>query len=103
MIEHTLQLGLPERPLRHLRLLGEGVGVLLGLVIAYIALRGYYQNRSRAMLFVGVGFLLVLGVPAVATLLAFVVPVSVTTLNLVIQGFELAGLGSILYGLRYEP
>jgi hypothetical protein len=90
-----------------LRLLIQGsdvVGALLGLVIAYIAYRGYRRNRSRPMLFVAVGFVLALGVPLAFLLVTVAVP-SLPRLAVAAfaQASELAGLLCIIYGLRVRP
>ncbi len=86
--------------LRTVRLASEGLSVVLGLAISYIALRGYLRNQSRPMLFVAAGFLLVVGLPtllAVVLLGLFTVPTPVV--NSLIQASEVAGLAAILYGL----
>ena len=86
--------------LRTARQLSEAVIVLLGLAISYIAYRAYRQNRSRPMLYIAVGFVLVLFVPgAVAVVLFLLLDVPGPIVNGVNQFFELAGLGLILYGL----
>lgn len=36
---------------------------IIGLAIAYIAFRGYRRNESRPMLYLAIGFVMVLGVP----------------------------------------
>ena len=80
---------------------GEILTVVLGLAISYIALQGYRRNDSRAMLFVGAGFALVVGVPSVAAILYLAVPgVSEVHAGIVTQISEVAGMASILYGLR---
>lgn len=86
-----------------IRLVGEGVTVVLGMTISYVALRGYYQNQSTAMLFVGSGFALVIGVPAVIAGLTLLFSLPVSIVSNVIQLVEILGLVSILYGLRYDP
>lgn len=48
-------------------LMSELLVVVLGLTISYIAYVGYRRNNSRPMLFFAVGFILVVGVPAVAS------------------------------------
>lgn len=80
----------------------ELIGAVLGVVISYLAYRGYRRNQSRPMLFVSLGFALVLGVPLVLTLgyLALPVPADQVTAQLLIQTFEVAGLLCIIYGLR---
>lgn len=82
-------------------LAGEAVSVLLGLVISYVAYRGYRRHDARPMLFVSAGFVLVLGVPAVAAGVYVAVPfVSEANAGAITQVAEIAGLASILYGLR---
>lgn len=82
----------------------EALSVVLGLTISYIAYRGYRRNDARPMLFVSVGFLLVLGVPAVAAgFWVFVPAVHEIAAGAVTQVFELVGLACILYGLRLSP
>lgn len=82
------------------RLASEGLTLLLGLAISYIALRGYLHNRSRPMLFVAAGFFLVVGVPAVAVVVLLVLlDAPVAAANSVAQASELVGMAAILYGL----
>jgi hypothetical protein len=96
-------------PLQSLDLLGrvrlgsELLSLALGLAIGYVALRGYYQNQSRPMLFVGVGFVLVIPVAGVLSAVGAFGPLPVVIGNTLAQAAELLGLGSILYGLQYEP
>jgi hypothetical protein len=86
--------------LRLVRQASEAVTVLLGLAISYIAFRGYRRNRSRAMLFVAAGFVLVVGVPALVTVaLYLLLDVPLPVVNSIGQASELLGLGAILYGL----
>ncbi|MFC4358001.1 hypothetical protein ACFO0N_08585 [Halobium salinum] len=81
----------------------EVLSVLLGLTIAYIAYRGYRQNGARPMLFVSLGFVLVLGVPALVGGTYLLVPgVPEVAAGVVTQVSEVAGLVSILYGLRTD-
>lgn len=79
----------------------EFVTVLLGLRIAHVAIRGYRRNDSEPMLFVAIGFVLLVGVPAVFSavfLTTSVLPeaafAAITSLG------EVFGMASILYGLR---
>jgi hypothetical protein len=82
------------------RLASEGLTALLGLAISYIALRGYLRNRSRPMLFVAAGFLLIVGVPTVAVVVLLVLlDVPSAVVNSVAQASELVGMAAILYGL----
>lgn len=80
----------------------ELAGAILGVGIAYLAYRGYRRNGSRPMLFVSLGFALALGVPLVLTVLYLALPVSgwQVGMQLTIQTIEIAGLISIIYGLR---
>ena len=86
--------------LRLVRQASESLSVALGLAISYIAYRGYRRNRSRPMLFVAAGFVLIVAVPAVLTVvLYFVLELPIPVLNSLVQVSELAGLSAILYGL----
>lgn len=80
----------------------ELVGAALGVFVAYLAYRGYRRNGSRPMLFVSLGFALALGLPLVLTLAYFALPISggQVALQVVVQTVEIAGLLSIIYGLR---
>lgn len=80
----------------------ELVGAVLGVVIAYLAYRGYQRNDSRPMLFVALGFVLALGVPLVLTLLYVALPFAggQVMMQIVIQTVEIIGLLCIIYGLR---
>jgi len=80
----------------------ELVGAALGVIIAFLAYRGYRRNESRPMLFVSLGFALALGVPLVLTVLFVALPLAGWQIHVqfVIQTVEIAGLLSIVYGLR---
>ena len=74
--------------------------LILGLAISYLAYRAYRQNRSRPMLYVAVGFMLVLFVQApLALIFIHVLELPSPVLNSLLQTPEFAGLGLILYGL----
>lgn len=74
---------------------------LIGLVIAYIAFQGYRRNRSRPMLAISIGFVLVLGIPFVLFVLFYTVPgVPEIPAALVMEASQLVGLLVILYALR---
>jgi hypothetical protein len=86
--------------IRTVRRASEAIVVLLGLAISYMAYTAYRDNRSRPMLFVAIGFVLVLFVPGVLAVVLFVLfDVPAPIVNGVSQVCELAGLGLILYGL----
>ncbi|NHN43285.1 hypothetical protein G9C85_16835 [Halorubellus sp. JP-L1] len=78
----------------------EAVTVVLGLVIAYVAVQGYRRNESRPMLFVATGFVLLVGVPAVLGIgyLASLLPQTVVSIGGTVS--EVLAMASILYGLR---
>lgn len=80
----------------------ELVGAALGVAIAAIAYRGYRRNESRPMLFIAIGFTLVLGLPLVVVPLYLLLPVSggQRVLQAVIQTLEIAGLLCIVHALR---
>ena len=79
----------------------ELVVVVLGLTIAYIAYRGYRRNESRPMLFVSLGFILLVGVPAVGGMLFLFVGLGEVTAAAINRASTIAGMTSILYGLRW--
>ena len=80
----------------------ELVGAVLGVAIAAIAYRGYRRNDSRPMLFIAIGFTLVLGLPLLVVPVYYLLPVSggQRALQAVIQTLEIAGLLCIVYALR---
>ncbi|QKG93745.1 hypothetical protein EXE43_10285 [Halorubrum sp. SS5] len=84
-------------------LLTDYVTIALGLAIGYIAYRGYRNNRHTPMLFVAVGFVLLMGVPGVLGVLYFALPGGQTVLAVLTQASEVAGMCSILYGLWVDP
>jgi TRAP-type C4-dicarboxylate transport system permease small subunit len=99
MVDVTLQ-SIDLETLRIVRQASEAIIILFGLAISYIAYTAYRQNQSRPMLFIAVGFVLVLFVPgAMAVVLFLLLDVPAPVVNSVNQFFELAGLGLILYGL----
>ena len=86
--------------LSRIRTYSELISVALGLAISYLAYLGYRRNQSRPMLFIALGFALILGVPGAAlVLLRFGLNVPIPIVNSVGQVSELAGLVAILYGL----
>ncbi len=77
------------------------LSVVIGVFIAYQAFRGYQRNESRPMLFIAIGFVLVLAVPFCLFVLYGVL--SVIPMTAVIVGSQLSqvsGLLAILYALR---
>lgn len=76
----------------------------LGTAITAIAYRGYRRNQSRPMLFIAIGFGLIVAPQALAAVLIYVVDVDVGELALgsTIQLFQLLGMASILYALRMD-
>lgn len=75
--------------------------VVLGLYISYQAYRGYRRNRSRPMLYLAIGIVLLTFVPAVfSTLGANAAAIQEASVTLSFLS-RLAGLCSILYGIKY--
>lgn len=73
------------------------VSVLLGLGVAYLAVRGYLRSGQRPMLFIAVGFVLVLLTPFLSLLgfmFSSVGEIFVTSAAI----SQTLGLVSILYG-----
>lgn len=102
----ALQTTTPDLPgwTRTLLLAMEVVNLAIGLFIVYTAYRGYRRNESRPMLFIALGFFLVLGVPTALYLLTFVGPRGDVAFTIAItvsmQLAEMGGYASILYALR---
>jgi hypothetical protein len=90
-------------PIELVLFLSDYVSVVIGLVISYIAYRGYHDHRSRPMLYVAVGFVLLMGVPGLLGVLFFVLPVGGITVGAFTQASEILGILSILYGLWMDP
>jgi len=86
--------------LSRIRTYSELISIALGLTISYLAYLGYRRNQSRPMLFIALGFALILGVPGASlVILGFGLNVPIPIVNSVGQVSELAGLVAILYGL----
>lgn len=97
-----LQLG-DAVPFELALLASDFVTIAVGLVIAYVAYRGYARNDSRPMLFIAAGFVLVFGGPGLVFLASLVVPMPNVVLGGLTQASELAGMVSILYGFLTPP
>jgi heme A synthase len=98
MLDALLQTDLET--LRTVRQASEVIPVVLGLAISYLAYTAYRQNRSRPMLYVAAGFMLVLFVQApLALALTYLLELPTPVLNSIIQIPEFVGLWLILYGL----
>lgn len=99
----TMPSDLPVDP-RTVALISTALSIattVLGLAVGYIALRGYRRNRSRPMLFVSVGFVLVFWAPFLLFVGNTAVPgLPEFLLGMVGETSRLLGLVSILYGLR---
>jgi len=76
------------------------LSVIIGVFIAYQAYRGYRRNDSRPMLFIALGFVLVLAVPFCIFLIYGLFPgMSVTVVIITSQVSQVGGLLAILYAL----
>ncbi|MCU4924437.1 hypothetical protein OB905_00360 [Halobacteria archaeon AArc-dxtr1] len=97
-------LAVASEPIEQFSLVSQVLKAALGLTIAYIAYRGYRSNRSRPMLFLALGFVLVLGLPFAILLLSLFVPgISELTLVAVTEASLILGLLVILSALRMDP
>jgi uncharacterized membrane protein (DUF441 family) len=82
----------------------EMVGAALGLFIAFLAYRGYRRNDSRPMLYLAIGFGVILGLPIPVVALSVLFPtISGPLAQAFIQTLEIGGLLCIVYALRMEP
>jgi len=88
IVQFTFDIGVVE-------VLIQLLGVLVGSVVVYQAVRGYRRNDSRAMLFLALG-LLILGPIYFGVAL---VPGRSALAGLVNQLLDIVGLGLILYSL----
>ncbi|WP_394326470.1 DUF7521 family protein [Halorubrum aethiopicum] len=80
------------------------VGAAIGLFIAFLAYRGYRRNDSRPMLYLAVGFGVILGLPIPVVALSVLFPtISGPLAQVAIQTLEIGGLLCIVYALRMEP
>ena len=99
MLDTPLQL-IDLETLRTVRQASEVIPMILGLAISYFAYTAYRQNQSRPMLYIAIGFMLVLFVQApLALIFIYVLELPTPVLNTLLQIPEFAGLGLILYGL----
>lgn len=82
------------------------VVIILGLVISYIAYRGYRRNDSRPMLYIAIGFVLVTGVPGLIGTIVLFTPLDDRSAQLVGTGIDrvstILGMLAILYALRSD-
>ncbi len=80
------------------------LSVIIGIFIAYQAYRGYRRNNSRPMLFIALGFVLVLAVPFCIFLLYGIFPgIPVAVVIIASQSSQVSGLLAILYALWMPP
>jgi hypothetical protein len=81
----------------------EMVGAALGLFIAYLAYRGYRRNASRPMLYLAVGFGVILGLPIPVVTLSLLFPsIPDPVVQAFVQTLEIGGLLCIVYALRMD-
>lgn len=80
------------------------LSVIIGVFIAYQAYRGYLRNESRPMLFLALGFILVLAVPfGIFVLYGLFPAIPVTAVIIASQVCQVSGLLAILYALWMPP
>lgn len=94
------------RPVELATLLFSGGSALLGLFIAFLAIRALYRHQSRQMLFLSVGMILLFGAAyLVAVFGSALIHLRVLTLPqqdyvlLTVRVLQFAGLGAIAYSL----
>jgi hypothetical protein len=81
----------------------EMVGAALGLFIAYLAYRGYRRNASRPMLYLAIGFGVILGLPIPVVTLSLLFPsIPDPVVQAFVQTLEIGGLLCIVYALRMD-
>lgn len=81
----------------------EMVGAALGLFIAYLAYRGYRRNDSRPMLYLAIGFGIILGLPIPVVALSLLFPsIPGPAVQAFVQTLEIGGLLCIVYALRMD-
>mgnify|MGYP006304465727 FL=1 len=91
---------LGQNPLRVTVFLTQIVSVGLGLAISYYAYQGYRRNDSRPLLFLAIGFVLVLGIPAILAIALYSFGMNRMLAGVLSQTFQILGLLSILYAIR---
>lgn len=102
LIDGVLQIESAElSQLKLLILLVSGVlAAMFGLLIGYQAYRGYRRNRSRPMLYIASGIVLLTVVPFVGSMLLASIGGQDPFVTLLLQRLlEFAGLGCITYAL----
>lgn len=83
------------------------VAMVMGLYVVFQAYRGYRRNSSQQMLFLAIGFAFLTVIPftlslvvaGVAQRLGISSHMYVSYLTIASRGFEICGLGAILYSL----
>jgi uncharacterized membrane protein (DUF441 family) len=81
----------------------EMVGAAIGLFIAYLAYRGYRRNASRPMLYLAIGFGVILGLPIPVVALSLLFPsIPGPVVQAFVQTLEIGGLLCIVYALRMD-
>lgn len=76
--------------------------LVLGLSITYIAFRGYRRNQSRPMLFIAIGFGLILLIQAILLPVDLLLGMDQFTGRTITQLAQVVGMLSILYALTME-
>lgn len=83
---------------------GEAVVVALGLAISYLAYRGYRDHRSKPMLFLAAGFVLIVGGPALLAGVWLLTPLlGAIAYSVARQVVTIAGFVCIFYALWTDP
>ncbi len=77
----------------------QGLILIFGAVVVFYALRAYFRTRSKAMLFLGLGFAFVTAGAAIAGILFNVVGEDLTTVESVQAASQAVGFFIIVYSL----
>lgn len=82
-----------------LTLVGLLVTVILSLVVAYLVVRGYGQNRNRARLYLAIGLLFLTTGPILSQLILTNIGVAPGVRSAIANSSKLGGLVAMLYAI----
>lgn len=82
-----------------LTLVGLLITVLLSLVVAYLIIRGYSQNRNRARLYLAIGLLLLTTGPILSQFVLTNLGIDPDLRSAIANVSKLSGLGAMVYAI----
>lgn len=82
-----------------LTLVGLLITVLLSLVVAYLIIRGYSQNRNRARLYLAIGLLLLTTGPILSQFVLTNLGIDPDLRSAIANMSKLSGLGAMVYAI----